>query len=50
MTGSSENNMESVAKEVNQMEVNYGKNLKILRPNDQIRGENGKHIFKMKNL
>lgn len=38
MTGSSENNMDSVAQEVNQMEVEYGKNFKILRPNDQIRG------------
>lgn len=40
MTGSSENNMASVAKEVNQMEVDLGKNFKILAPNDQIRGKN----------
>jgi hypothetical protein len=45
MTGSSENNMDSVAQEVNQMEVEYGKNFKILRPNDQIRGNFNKHIF-----
>lgn len=38
MTGSSENNMDSVAKVVNDMDVDYGKNFKILRPNDQIRG------------
>lgn len=38
MTGSADNNIDSVAQEVNQMEVEYGKNFKILRPNDQIRG------------
>lgn len=39
MTGSSENNMESVAREVNQLDVDLGKNFKILPPNDQIRGK-----------
>lgn len=50
MTGSSEISMESVAKEVNQMDVELGKNFKILDPNDQIRGKitnfNWEHIFK----
>lgn len=50
MTGSSEISMESVAKEVNQMDVELGKNFKILDPNDQIRGKiknfNCEHIFK----
>ena len=50
MTGSSEISMESVAKEVNQMDVELGKNFKILDPNDQIRGKIGnfscEHIFK----
>lgn len=38
MTGSSEISMESVAMKVNQMDVELGKNFKILDPNDQIRG------------
>lgn len=38
MTRSSEDNMNSVAGEVNQMDVDYGKNFKILLPNDQIKG------------
>lgn len=39
MTRSSEDNMNAVASEVNQMDVDYGKNFKILLPNDQIKGE-----------
>lgn len=31
--------MNAVAGEVNQMDVDYGKNFKILLPNDQIKGE-----------
>lgn len=50
MTGSSEKNMESVAQEVNQMEADYGKNLKILRPNDQIRGEICQSTFLKENF
>lgn len=36
--------MNAVAGEVNQMDVEYGKNFKILLPNDQIRGKNREHI------
>lgn len=39
MTRSSEDNMQAVAGEVNQMDVDYGKNFKILTPNFQIKGE-----------
>lgn len=39
MTRSSEDNMGAVAGEVNQMDIDYGKNFKILSPNDQIKGE-----------
>jgi hypothetical protein len=39
MTRSSDDNMASVAGEVNQMDADYGKNFKILNPNDQIKGE-----------
>lgn len=38
MTRSSEDNMNAVAGEVNQMDTSYGKNFKILLPNDQIKG------------
>ncbi|KAG5678220.1 hypothetical protein PVAND_007912 [Polypedilum vanderplanki] len=37
MTRSSDNNMGNVSAEVNQMDVDFGKNFKVLRPNDQIR-------------
>lgn len=40
MTGSAENNMEGVAREVNTMDVDLGKNFKILYPNTQIKGKN----------
>ena len=39
MTGSSENNMASVAHEVNQAEVDFGKNFRVLPSNDQIKGK-----------
>jgi hypothetical protein len=39
MTRSSDDNMASVADEVNQMDTDYGKNFKILNPNDQIKGK-----------
>lgn len=39
MTRSSDDNMASVADEVNQMDTDYGKNFKILDPNDQIKGK-----------
>lgn len=39
MTRSSEDNMNAVAAEANQMDVDYGKNFKILLPNDQIKGK-----------
>lgn len=39
MTRSSEDNMNAVAAEVNHMDVDYGKNFKILSPNFQIKGE-----------
>lgn len=39
MTRSSEDNMNAVAGEVNQMDTSYGKNFKILLPNDQIKGK-----------
>lgn len=45
MTRSSEDNMNAVAGEVNQMDVEYGKNFKILLPNDQIKGKKRKHIL-----
>jgi hypothetical protein len=44
MTRSTEDNMSAVAGEVNQMDVDYGKNFKILNPNDQIKGKTRKHI------
>lgn len=44
MTRSSEDNMASVAGEVNQMDTDYGKYFKILLPNDQIKGDFNKHI------
>jgi hypothetical protein len=39
MTRSSDDNMANVADEVNQMDTDYGKNFKILNPNDQIKGK-----------
>jgi hypothetical protein len=47
MTRSSEDNMSAVAGEVNQMDVDYGKNFKILNPNDQIKGKTRKHISRL---
>lgn len=44
MTRSTEDNMASVAAEVNQMDTDYGKNFKILMPNDQIKGKFTAHI------
>lgn len=41
MTRSSENNMNNVASEISKLEAEYGKNFKIIPPNDQIKG---KHI------
>lgn len=40
MTRSTEDNMSVVVNEANQMDTEYGKNFKILDPNDQIKGEN----------
>lgn len=45
MTRSSEDNMSAVAGEVKEMDVDYGKNFKILLPNDQIKGESTFHQF-----
>lgn len=39
MTRSSENNMNNVAEEINKLEAEYGKNFRIIPPNDQIKGE-----------
>lgn len=50
MTRSSEDNMMAVAGEVNQMDVDYGKNFKILLPNGQTKGENLKHISSHNNV
>lgn len=46
MTRSSESNMKSVAAEVNKMELDssWMSNMKVLRPNDQLRGKK-EHIF-----
>lgn len=45
MTRSKEDSlMNAVAGEVNQMDVDYGKNFKILLQNDQIKGENSVKI------
>jgi hypothetical protein len=38
--------MNAVAGEVNQMDVDYGKNFKILLPNDQIKGKSYEHIYR----
>lgn len=45
MTRSSEDNMASVADEVNKMDTDYGKNFKILLPNDQIKGKSAVSTF-----
>lgn len=39
MTRSSEDNMNAVASEVNQIDVGYGKNFKIINQNDNIKGK-----------
>lgn len=39
MTGSSESNMSNVVDEINKLEAEYGKNFKIIPPNDQIKGK-----------
>jgi hypothetical protein len=38
MTGSSENNMNNVAEEVNQMDAEYGKNFKIITASNSLKG------------
>lgn len=39
MTGSAESNMINVVDEINKLEAEYGKNFKIIPPNDQIKGK-----------
>lgn len=48
MTRSKEDNaaMNKATSEMNQTEVDFGKNFKILLPNDQIKGKTSKHIVR----